>query len=58
MNRPSNSPHLYLVNGNFRRMKHFAAQWASNKPMPSVVFLEPRYREGPGKRANDDQPVP
>jgi phospholipase C len=42
--------------GNFRRYSHFAASWASQEPMPSVIFIEPEYGDGPHNAPNDDHP--
>jgi phospholipase C len=42
--------------GKFRRYKRFREHWLSADPMPSVIFIEPAYSEGPGKNANDDHP--
>jgi phospholipase C len=41
----------------FRRYKFFDAHWKDNtKPMPSVVFIEPEYTDGPHADPNDDHP--
>jgi len=42
--------------GRFRRYSHFAPSWASNDQMPSVIFIEPEYGDGPHNDPNDDHP--
>lgn len=42
--------------GRFRRYSHFATSWASNDKMPSVIFIEPEYGDGPHNAPNDDHP--
>jgi len=42
--------------GQFRRYSHFAASWAAKKAMPSVIFIEPEYGDGPHSAPNDDHP--
>lgn len=42
--------------GKFRRYSHFATSWASSSPMPSVIFIEPEYGDGPHNDPNDDHP--
>lgn len=43
-------------NGNFRRYRRFREEWASDKPMPPVIFIEPEYEDAPGSKPNDDHP--
>lgn len=40
--------------GRFRRYKRFAADWAAPEPVPSVIFVEPEYTDGPHDDPNDD----
>lgn len=40
----------------FRRLKNFAADWQTLNDMPSVIFIEPEYTDGPHSVANDDHP--
>ena len=40
----------------FRRFSNFARDWASLPTMPSVIFIEPEYTDGPHLDANDDHP--
>jgi phospholipase C len=43
--------------GRFRRYARFAAEWANNTvAMPQVVFIEPKYTDGPHGDTNDDHP--
>ena len=42
--------------GRFRRYARFAEQWAGDAPMPSVIFVEPEYTDGPHGAPNDDHP--
>jgi phospholipase C len=42
--------------GHFRRYSHFATSWASSDKMPSVIFIEPEYGDGPHNAPNDDHP--
>jgi phospholipase C len=42
--------------GKFRRYPHFAGSWASTGTMPSVIFIEPEYGDGPHNAPNDDHP--
>ncbi|HEV2189592.1 MAG TPA: alkaline phosphatase family protein [Stellaceae bacterium] len=45
------------LRGHFRRFSRFAAEWADNgSPMPSVIFIEPEYTDGPHFDPNDDHP--
>jgi phospholipase C len=40
----------------FRRFSNFAADWTTEQNMPSVIFIEPEYTDGPHTVANDDHP--
>ena len=40
----------------FRRYRNFARDWASEQNMPSVIFIEPEYTDGPHFAPNDDHP--
>jgi phospholipase C len=40
----------------FRRFSNFASDWATEQSMPSVIFIEPEYTDGPHAVANDDHP--
>ena len=42
--------------GRFRRYAKFADEWRSPDPMPSVIFIEPEYTDGPHSSPNDDHP--
>jgi phospholipase C len=42
--------------GRFRRYARFREHWTANDPMPSVIFLEPEYTDGPRTNPNDDHP--
>lgn len=42
--------------GRFRRYKRFREEWQSPKDMPSVIFVEPEYGDGPHETPNDDHP--
>lgn len=42
--------------GRFRRYTHFREHWSDAAPMPSVIFLEPEYTDGPHQTPNDDHP--
>jgi phospholipase C len=42
--------------GRFRRYAHFREHWASSATMPSVIFVEPEYTDGPHAYPNDDHP--
>ncbi len=42
--------------GRFRRYDRFAAHWTAAAPMPSVIFIEPEYTDGPHGAPNDDHP--
>jgi phospholipase C len=44
--------------GIFRRYENFHDQWTSNAPMPSVIFIEPKYTDDKISLAapNDDHP--
>jgi len=40
--------------GRFRRYTSLAADWNADAPMPSVIFIEPEYTDGPNTSPNDD----
>jgi len=40
----------------FRRFSNFARDWATAPSMPSVIFIEPEYTDGPHAAPNDDHP--
>src|SRR5579864_7745398 len=40
----------------FRRFDNFAGDWMTEQDMPSVIFIEPEYTDGPHAVANDDHP--
>lgn len=42
--------------GRFRRYAHFREHWSAAAPMPSVIFVEPEYTDGPHSAPNDDHP--
>jgi phospholipase C len=42
--------------GRFCRYDMFGQHWRQSNPMPSVVFIEPEYTDGPHQDANDDHP--
>jgi phospholipase C len=42
--------------GRFRRYSNFASSWASNSPIPRVIFIEPEYDEAMADDPNDDHP--
>jgi phospholipase C len=42
--------------GRFRRYSRFAAEWANPAALPSVIFIEPEYTDGPHADPNDDHP--
>ncbi|HEX3498622.1 MAG TPA: alkaline phosphatase family protein [Stellaceae bacterium] len=42
--------------GRFRRYSMFDAHWHAGDPMPSVIFIEPEYTDGPNGDPNDDHP--
>ncbi len=42
--------------GRFRRYSHFRGHWSGTDPMPSVIFVEPEYTDGPHATPNDDHP--
>jgi len=47
---------LAFGDGPFRRLGKLAANWASSKTMPQVIFIEPEYGDAPGSKPNDDHP--
>jgi len=44
------------IRGRFRRYARFKKEWQSNETMPSVIFVEPEYSDGPHKNPSDDHP--
>ena len=42
--------------GRFRRYSRFREEWLGTDPMPSVIFIEPEYTDGPHAAPNDDHP--
>lgn len=40
----------------FRRYRNFASDWLHEQNMPSVIFIEPEYTDGPHGDPNDDHP--
>jgi phospholipase C len=42
--------------GRFRRYARLGEEWQSQDAMPSVIFVEPEYTDGPHKTPNDDHP--
>jgi phospholipase C len=42
--------------GRFRRYEQFRAHWLGAEAMPSVIFIEPEYTDGPHGSPNDDHP--
>ena len=40
----------------FRRFSNFARDWSTEQSMPSVIFIEPEYTDGPHADPNDDHP--
>ena len=40
----------------FRRYRNFARDWTTEQNMPSVIFIEPEYTDGPHVAPNDDHP--
>jgi phospholipase C len=40
----------------FRRFSNFARDWQTEQTMPSVIFIEPEYTDGPHGVPNDDHP--
>ena len=42
--------------GRFRRYQRFAEHWNGAEAMPSVIFIEPEYTDGPHGTPNDDHP--
>jgi phospholipase C len=40
----------------FRRLSNFAQDWQTEQSMPSVIFIEPEYTDGPHGIPNDDHP--
>jgi phospholipase C len=44
------------MRGRFRRYSQFQDHWLSDDAMPSVIFIEPEYTDGPHSDPNDDHP--
>ncbi len=42
--------------GRFRRYARLREHWSGSAPMPSVIFVEPEYTDGPHAAPNDDHP--
>jgi phospholipase C len=42
--------------GRFRRYPRFHEHWSARDAMPSVIFIEPEYTDGPHGDPNDDHP--
>jgi phospholipase C len=42
--------------GRFRRYNQFAKEWNNPAAMPSVIFIEPEYTDGPHSNPDDDHP--
>jgi phospholipase C len=42
--------------GRFRRCSNFYKHWTTPGTMPSVIFIEPEYTDGPNSEPNDDHP--
>jgi len=42
--------------GRFRRYSRFREHWTGPAPLPSVIFIEPEYTDGPHGDPNDDHP--
>ena len=40
----------------FRRYHNFARDWTTEQKMPSVIFIEPEYTDGPHVAPDDDHP--
>ena len=40
----------------FRRYRNFVRDWTTEQNMPSVIFIEPEYTDGPHIAPNDDHP--
>lgn len=40
----------------FRRLEHFDRDFVGDPTLPSVIFIEPEYTDGPHWTANDDHP--
>ncbi len=40
----------------FRRFEHFDRDFTYDPTLPSVIFIEPEYTDGPHEDANDDHP--
>jgi phospholipase C len=47
---------LLTARGRFTRYRRFADDWRNAPSMPSVIFVEPEYSDGPKKTPNDDHP--
>jgi phospholipase C len=40
----------------FRRYRNFVRDWTTEQNMPSIIFIEPEYTDGPHVAPNDDHP--
>jgi phospholipase C len=40
----------------FRRFSNFGRDWSTEQNIPSVIFIEPEYTDGPHAGPNDDHP--
>lgn len=47
---------IFQKKGRFTRLSRFRDDWQNAQSMPSVIFIEPEYSDGPKKRPNDDHP--
>src|SRR5882672_2713432 len=47
---------LLGIHTSFRRFKHFDRDFTYEPTLPSVIFIEPEYTDGPHWNANDDHP--
>jgi phospholipase C len=47
---------LFGLRGRFRRYTRLKSEWNSKSAMPSVIFIEPEYTDGPHASPNDDHP--
>jgi phospholipase C len=44
------------IHTEFRRYERFARDWAKDPTLPTVIFIEPDYTDGPQFEPNDDHP--
>ena len=47
---------IFSPKDRFTRLHRFADDWRNAQSMPSVIFIEPEYSDGPKKNPNDDHP--